>query len=210
MEYFADPGSTAEIEARLYKFFNLIFRRPSPTLANDPASFEKGDDEDTWPLPGRLRRVLLRARSPRRSDLLEAEEFEVYLRSFSQTWEEKGSGMQGPLSYYRTGQLRVEEEKGMDVSLIPSSVASSRTSTDLPSTLPATLPILFLQPLKDPMCPPSQVERMKKKFIPHVNIKPVDCGHWIMLEEPEAVSKLVLEWLSEIKVVPSRSHTSKL
>lgn len=120
MEYFASEESTKEIESRLFKFFNLVFRRPPATettpsvSAGASASAPTSDNEDTWPLRDHLRRLLLGPQSPRHSDLLDLVEAEVYLRSFSPTWEEKGSGMQGPLSYYRTGQLRVAEEKGMN------------------------------------------------------------------------------------------------
>ncbi|KAG9019473.1 hypothetical protein FRB90_001947 [Tulasnella sp. 427] len=110
MEYFADDMSTQEIEGKLLKFFNLLYRRPPQTLTTNLAS--SANDEETWYLSGRLRRLLFSGQSSRRTDLLELPEMEVYLRSFSSTWEEKGSGMQGPLSYYRTGQLRVTEERG--------------------------------------------------------------------------------------------------
>lgn len=200
MEYFASEESTKEIESRLFKFVNLVFRRPPATEATSSAptgslaAAPTSDGEDTWPLPGRLRRLLLGPQSPRHSDLLDLVETEVYLRSFSPTWEEKGSGMQGPLSYYRTGQLRVAEEK------------------DLPPTLPGSLPILFLHPQRDPTCLPSQVDRMKKKFIPQVSVKTLDCGHWVMLEEPEAVARGVLDWLVDIRMAPPEldRHASKL
>ncbi|KIO25181.1 hypothetical protein M407DRAFT_76026 [Tulasnella calospora MUT 4182] len=165
MEYFASEESTKEIESRLFKFVNLVFRRPPATEATSSAptgslaAAPTSDGEDTWPLPGRLR-----------------------------------SGMQGPLSYYRTGQLRVAEEK------------------DLPPTLPGSLPILFLHPQRDPTCLPSQVDRMKKKFIPQVSVKTLDCGHWVMLEEPEAVARGVLDWLVDIRMAPPEldRHASKL
>ena len=59
-----------------------------------------------------MRKLLLREQVPPTELMGAPEEMEVYLRSFSSNWEDKSSGMRGPLNYYRTAELRFPQEKG--------------------------------------------------------------------------------------------------
>jgi len=177
IQYLASDAAISEIEKRLFKFFNLLFRRPSPQHAD-------------WSQKGRLRELLV-GDALYRSDLLSVEEMEVYLRSFSPNWEDKGSGMRGPLAYYKNWERRVDEEK------------------DLPITFSSKIPVLFFHPLQDATCLPGIVARMKDKYVPQVKVVPLDCGHWVMLEKAEEVTRSVIEWI-EADVGLGIGPTSKL
>lgn len=36
---------------------------------------------------------------------------------------------------------------------------------------------------------------MKTKFVPHVEIEPLECGHWVMLEKPREVTEGVINFV---------------
>ncbi|KAG8219023.1 hypothetical protein J3R82DRAFT_4779 [Butyriboletus roseoflavus] len=87
--------------------------------------------------------------------------------------------MTGPLSYYRTTRPRFEEEK----------------DAALPSKFRTDLPVLFLFGTEDATCNPAAV-RNSEKFIDQLKVVPIPgAGHWVMLEAPQTVTEVILEWL---------------
>jgi soluble epoxide hydrolase/lipid-phosphate phosphatase len=107
--------------------------------------------------------------------------------------------MQGPLSYYRTGKVRFDEEKGT-VLFVLSYYLPSRcdTAADLPSTLRADLPALFLWGTADPVSTPAQIYRAQK-FIPQLEIVRLEgVGHWLMVESKQFIVEKVVDWLNTV------------
>ncbi|KAG8926660.1 hypothetical protein FRC03_007680 [Tulasnella sp. 419] len=168
MMYFASKESTAEIHGKLLRFFKLVY-----------SSYELSESRG-WARGDNMRKIIKGELAINASgDLLTIEELEAYLRAFTPT--EENRGLEGPLSYYRTGPLRYEQEK------------------DLPVNLPPELPVLFIQPTLDPSCPDHLVQRMSK-YIPNLKIVQVDCGHWVMLEKRDEMTTLVPDWLDGLQL----------
>jgi len=120
-----------------------------------------------------------------KSDLLNDMELNHYVNTFKE-------GMAGPLMYYKTVKHRFEEEK----------------ATQLPSHLPPSLPVIFFNPMSDPTCTQKHVELMDK-FVPSlevVNLK--DTGHWLMLEQREAVTDGVIRFVERVLAQEKQSGRS--
>ncbi|KAL1739507.1 Alpha/Beta hydrolase protein [Schizophyllum fasciatum] len=110
--------------------------------------------------------------NPQSTAFIEAREQRYYVEEFKK-------GMHGPTNYYRTTQLRFEEEQ----------------AANLPINLPADLSVLLLWGTRDRSTPPQAVAA-SSKFVPRLqDVALENCGHWLMLEAPEIVTARVLDWL---------------
>ncbi|EIW76350.1 alpha beta-hydrolase [Coniophora puteana RWD-64-598 SS2] len=160
--YFADPRSSSEIESDLSFFFRLLFRNGNPV---------------GWSKLGELKGLMSNIQKvdlPTQGLILTEEEHKYYISQFQR-------GINGPLSYYRTGRHRFEEEK----------------AGRLPSSLPKELPVLFIYGTVDQTCPPPAVKSMHK-FIPNLDdVALPNVGHWALLEEPKKVAEIVEQWLKK-------------
>jgi soluble epoxide hydrolase / lipid-phosphate phosphatase len=57
-------------------------------------------------------------------------------------------------------------------------------------------PTLYVGATRDPLSPPSVVQRMKP-FRKDLAIDEVDTQHWIMLEKPDELNQKMEKWLKE-------------
>ena len=57
-------------------------------------------------------------------------------------------------------------------------------------------PTLMLSPRDDLLLPPSLTDPMVDMVADLTRITIADCGHWAMWEQPEVISKAILEWLA--------------
>ncbi|KAF9226901.1 alpha/beta-hydrolase [Gyrodon lividus] len=141
--------------------------------------FRKPDWNSSWARTGELQQFVLNG-CELDGCILNDKELSYYISNYQR-------GMTGPLSYYRTTKLRFQEEK----------------ASSLPSNLRADLPVLCLFGTGDATCPPVAV-RNSKKFIDQLKVVPLSgVGHWVMLEAPQAVSEVILQWLESIHLSPS-------
>lgn len=111
--------------------------------------------------------------------------------------------MLGPLSYYRTFQLRFDEEKGKSRIQLSISLGLIRTDSrqlldaKLSSPLPEGFPILFFWGTEDPSCSAKHVKHMDK-FVKDIrSIKLEGKGHWLMVEAPDVIIQETLQFLNE-------------
>lgn len=59
-------------------------------------------------------------------------------------------------------------------------------------------PYLIIAALQDPLSLAAAVQGpIMQGFLPEVDIKEVDAGHWLMLEKPPEVGKFITDWLNE-------------
>ncbi|KAJ7591513.1 Alpha/Beta hydrolase protein [Mycena floridula] len=162
--YFASQRSTKEIEGNLRQFLELIFN-PSTELIES--------------LPTDSRVLAKMSGSP--TPVLNEKELDHYQAQFS-------GAMNGPLNYYRTAQLRHEEE----------------LAAALPASLRPDLPCLFLWGTCDSTAPPSQIAKASK-FIPRLQQVAFEGhGHWLMVKARTQVTDKILSWLADIDAVPAK------
>ncbi|KIO12328.1 hypothetical protein M404DRAFT_124329 [Pisolithus tinctorius Marx 270] len=95
-------------------------------------------------------------------------------------------GMIGPLSYYRTTQIRFEEE-----------IAAS-----LPSKPHLTIPVIFIGGKEDKTSNLAAVEAHRALIDKFTVVVLEGKGHWLMLEAPETITNEILSWLNGLGIVP--------
>ncbi|GAB1527786.1 hypothetical protein RhiTH_010974 [Rhizoctonia solani] len=85
-----------------------------------------------------------------------------------------GKGFGAMLNYYRVGQINYEAEKG------------------LPHDVRPDLPKLIVTPSADPFLPPA-VTQYAQTLLKNVDVVWLDglCGHWVQLEKPQEIEKIV-------------------
>ncbi|CAE6398434.1 unnamed protein product [Rhizoctonia solani] len=91
-----------------------------------------------------------------------------------------GTGFGAMLNYYRVGQINYEAEKG------------------LPHDVRPDLPKLIVTPSADPFLPPA-VTQYAQTLLKNVDVVWLDglCGHWVQLEKPQEIEKIVGEWVEK-------------
>lgn len=84
------------------------------------------------------------------------------------------------LNYYKTNRINFELEKG------------------LPQEYRPEMPKLLVIPIADPALPLSMFADAEKKFktIEVVRLEGL-CGHWVQLERPGEIEKIVGEWVEK-------------
>jgi pimeloyl-ACP methyl ester carboxylesterase len=101
--------------------------------------------------------------------LLSDAELDFYAQAFAR------SGLTGPINWYRNWTHNWEQLEGVDQQI--------------------DIPTLFIGAANDVLIGPEYIEGMK----PMVNDLTVhmleDCGHWTQQEKPDAVNRLVIDWL---------------
>ncbi|KAG9120457.1 hypothetical protein FRC07_004044 [Ceratobasidium sp. 392] len=92
-----------------------------------------------------------------------------------------GTGFGAMLNYYRTRKFNYELEK------------------DLPQEYRPEMPKLQILPNADPAIPPHISANLEKEFqnIEVVRLEGL-CGHWVQLERPEEIEKIVGEWVERM------------
>jgi pimeloyl-ACP methyl ester carboxylesterase len=85
------------------------------------------------------------------------------------------------LNYYRVWQINYETEK------------------DLPHDLRPDLPKLMVTPSADPFIP-AQVTQYAQTLLKNVETAWLNgpCGHWVQLERPQEIEKIVGEWVERL------------
>ncbi|KAG2013208.1 hypothetical protein CC2G_010143 [Coprinopsis cinerea AmutBmut pab1-1] len=158
--YFSEKRSSQEILAHLPKFIGLVFGPPTKK------------ELDFTPT-GRLEKLLPDPSIP--DDLptcLTDKERQYYLQQL-------GQDMNGPLNYYRTSQLRHEEE----------------LAAGLKAKLPEDLPYLFLWGTSDPTVTSFVIAKARKFIQRYQDIAIEGKGHWLMVEAKDDVTDQVMTWL---------------
>ncbi|KZT42976.1 epoxide hydrolase [Sistotremastrum suecicum HHB10207 ss-3] len=109
-----------------------------------------------------------------------------YMKNF------RASGMRGPLNYYRTTELRFEEEKGK------------------PLVLPAHLPWMLIWGTLDDTCTTKHVANTKK-WVPQLeDVRVENAGHWLMVENSEFVTGKIAGFIRAKVVASVAAGQSKL
>ncbi|KAF8469169.1 Alpha/Beta hydrolase protein [Kalaharituber pfeilii] len=112
--------------------------------------------------------------NPTRSDVVTEEEFNYLVDQFHQ------GGFHGPCNWYRLRWFTYNDEK------------------DLPSKQ-LHIPGLFIESTGDPVCYPDYVAAIdQKSVISNLTHKKVDAGHWVLFEDPDAVTDIFKEWFNEV------------
>lgn len=171
--YLASEESAAEIEAHLPALFYSLYRTPNARI-------------NAMLQVGRLREVLLNAPITE-GCLLNEKEIAYYLSNYER-------GMIGPLSYYRTTQIRFEEE----------------LAASLPSKSRITVPVIFIGGTHDKTCPQSAIESQRALIDKIIVVMLQGKGHWLMLEAAETVTNEILFWLKGLGMVPGGRQQFRL
>ena len=97
------------------------------------------------------------------------EELDFYIKTFTET------GFSGGINWYRNMTRNWETTEGI------------REKVDVPS--------LMISAADDVVLRPSMTEGMEE-FVPDVEKHVIpDCGHWTQQEKPEALNRLMVDWL---------------
>ncbi|PLB55852.1 putative epoxide hydrolase [Aspergillus steynii IBT 23096] len=92
-------------------------------------------------------------------------------------------GYAGPLCWYKAAMRGVNAEDEADMSeedkLCP-------------------LPNLFVAAKQDYVCRADLQSTMAEKSVPKLRVEQVDCGHWVQLEVPEVLNRLLVEFVEEL------------
>ena len=119
----------------------------------------------------------------RRTPLLEEAELEYYATEYSR------HGLNGPLNWYRTGEVNYLDE--LDVFF------DGDTSVDSKKRPTVTQPVLFVLATKDQALKPAMAAKMASQ-IPNLVRKEVEAGHWVLWQRPEEINKILGEWFEGI------------
>ncbi len=119
-KFFSEERSTKIVEEHLDRFLAIIYMIPG-LFSADSANEEEVRD---WHLLGKLEKLLT---LPEFSDIplkylgrsiLDKEELERYITMF------RSSGMEGPLSWYRTREINWQEDRALTSKTLPESFTS--------------------------------------------------------------------------------------
>ncbi|KAI6115201.1 Alpha/Beta hydrolase protein [Pisolithus croceorrhizus] len=174
--YLASEESAAEIEAHLPALFYSLYRTPDARI-------------NAMLQVGRLREVLLNTPITNITEgcLFNEKEITYYLSNYER-------GMIGPLSYYRTTQIRFEEE----------------LAASLPSKPRITVPVIFIGGTDDKICPPNTIESQRALIDKITVVTFQGKGHWLMLEAPETITNEILFWLKGLGMAPGNHQQFRL
>ncbi|KAH8830278.1 Alpha/Beta hydrolase protein [Flagelloscypha sp. PMI_526] len=160
--WFSRPESTAAIEQNLDLFLRMIFQDVSKGGCLDFTTY------------GAIQAAFKDPTSTPQKAVISNEDMEYYKTSFSQ------GGV--PLAYYRTSELRANEEN-----------AASLTANF--KELPSSLAVLYLGGSLDPTSRPSSVQTMAK-FVPTLETVYIEnAGHWLMIEAKDEVTKRIASFI---------------
>ncbi|KAI9008114.1 Alpha/Beta hydrolase protein [Gaertneriomyces semiglobifer] len=103
---------------------------------------------------------------------LSEKEYAYYVRQFQRR------SFHGGLNYYRTRRINFDDERGL-----PGRVDH---------------PALMVVATADPALPVSMAQKMHK-YVPNVVTKQVEAGHWVQMEQSDALNKILVDWLRGIR-----------
>ncbi|GAB1527950.1 hypothetical protein RhiTH_011139 [Rhizoctonia solani] len=174
MEYqvfLASPESTAILDANAERFIRLIYTSARQRDAGEVPSLERAGAIEGW-LKDESKDVVPELLSQEVSGTpspVSVNLNETYPRL-----------IRAMLNYYRVGQINYEAEK------------------DLPHDIRPDLPKLIVTPSADPFLPPA-VTQYAQTLIKNVEVAWLDglCGHWVQLEKPQEIEKIVGEWVEK-------------
>ena len=106
-------------------------------------------------------------------DFLSAADFQVFLDAFT------AGTLTGPANYYRN-------------------IDANHAATAHLANAPVTVPTLMVGADSDPVLPVSLLEDMER-WVPDLRTEVIaDCGHWTQQEQPEAINRLLIEFLGDL------------
>ncbi|MBE3048635.1 alpha/beta hydrolase [Candidatus Bathyarchaeota archaeon] len=108
--------------------------------------------------------------------MISEEELGYYVDEFAR------HGMRGPLNWYRTGRINIDDEAEL--------VERGRDSLRL------KMPVLFVAASRDVAVPPAMSASMDK-WVENLTRAEVDTSHWAMWEKPEEFNGHVKAWLEK-------------
>jgi len=158
------------------RFLQLLLRRFDE---GSPSITKRGEAEDL--LVGNRSHVELDPSLSVMSD----EEFKYYF--------EQVPDLHGPLCYYRTHEVRYDEENDLETGLF------TGKEDGLKNTISPDLPVLFIRGTRDPTSDPSATQQMMF-LVPQTKLIEIETGHWITIEAKEIVTGEILNWLKELKL----------
>jgi pimeloyl-ACP methyl ester carboxylesterase len=169
--HFQKPGEADAVLAKdVSKSMNFFMKRPPPSQAESAgfATERKPGDPSVFPLV-RIVEVYDPTTDTREAFLTD-DEFAAFVEAFERT------GFTGGINWYRN--ITRNWEKG----------------ANLPTRI--ELPCLMVMAENDAVLPPSAADGMEA-FIPDLEKSLVrDCGHWTQQERPEAVNRIILDWMN--------------
>jgi len=107
-----------------------------------------------------------------RGKLLTEEDLKYYVDQYAR------NGMHGPLNWYKLREVSYNDEK------------------DLPKSH-VDVPYLYVGATLDVATPPSMASEMHK-FIPNLTMREVYSSHWVMVEVPDALIVILVEWFGGV------------
>ncbi|TCD71230.1 hypothetical protein EIP91_011708 [Steccherinum ochraceum] len=115
----------------------------------------------------------------RRSPLLSA----MSLEDIERLSLVRKNGLAGPLNWYRTHTTNVTAD---DNKLIP------------PDHYAIQTPVLFVGCKRDAICVFSRELPPTQQFCKNLTVKEIDTGHWVLRENPEGLTQILLEWVEKL------------
>jgi len=106
--------------------------------------------------------------------LLSKVDIETYVRTFKRT------GFRGALNWFRAADKSWEDERELPFHNLD-------------------LPAMLIIADKDKLCP-SEMAEETKALVKNLRIEHLDCGHWTQQEKPAEVTKLLLDFLGDLRI----------
>ncbi|KAF8685518.1 Ndr family [Rhizoctonia solani] len=190
MEYqvfLASPESTAILDANAERFIRLTYTSAWQRDAGEVPSLERAGVIEGW-LKDESKDVVpeLLSQEVRPYHLFFSHRELAHVKCSQELTTilseiKAGKGFGAMLNYYRVGQINYEAEKG------------------LPHDVRPDLPKLIVTPSADPFLPPA-VTQYAQTLLKNVDVVWLDglCGHWVQLEKPQEIEKIVGEWVEKI------------
>lgn len=168
--------------------YQQFFRNPASTLLIDAqtekfigimyGSAKQAQDGQvpTFEKKGVVENWLKDGRNSFHPALLSKEELDIMVRQIK-----SGVGFSAMLNYYRNQTANYEYDKDLDT-----------------ENIQLDMPKLVILPNADPVLPLNRFEQEGK--FPNIKIVYLEglCGHWVQLEQPEEIEKIVGEWIQEM------------
>ncbi|CAE6395085.1 unnamed protein product [Rhizoctonia solani] len=170
--YLASPHSNEAVDANAERFLNVLYSSPQKFASGEIPHIEKAGVFESW-----LQDQSRATKSDILSEIVAMKELNTILSEIK-----SGVGFSAMLNYYRTTQINYELEK------------------DLPQEFRPDMPKLLVLPTEDPALPVEMLAQVGQ------GTKGVDilwlegAGHWVMLERPQEVERMVGEWVEKMNV----------
>ena len=168
--HFQKPGEAdAVLNGDPRKAMDFFMRRPAPDAPPVGSGLSGGEDESNTFALIEVLKLYDPAWDPRPLFLTDAE-FEAFVETFTRT------GFTGGINWYRNFTRNWE------------------ASADLPTRIDG-VPCLMVMAEKDAVLPPAAADGMEEVIGDLEKQLVKDSGHWTQQEQPEAVNRILLDWL---------------